>query len=128
MILQVTARNSFNETTVADNRADTQNFPRDERIVENHDKHRNVSGGDDAGVSCAEFAEHSVHELTEIARQGRRRASTDIHTAAWRGDLALVKVEFDVSSRMNLPVFVVGLVWEGKGRGGQRVTICLFFF
>eukprot|EP00752_Nemacystus_decipiens_P005688 g5148.t1 len=32
-----------------------------------------------------------ISELTERAQQARRRASTDIHTAAWRGDLALVK-------------------------------------
>lgn len=33
-----------------------------------------------------------ITELAERARQARRRAGTDIHTAAWRGDLALVKV------------------------------------
>lgn len=33
-----------------------------------------------------------ITELTKRAQQARRRAGTDIHTAAWRGDLALVKV------------------------------------
>ncbi len=33
-----------------------------------------------------------ITRLAERARQARRRAGTDIHTAAWRGDLALVKV------------------------------------
>lgn len=43
------------------------------------------SGGDGGGGA-------KVLRLAERARQGRRRANTDIHTAAWRGDLALVKV------------------------------------
>lgn len=66
----------------------------------------------------------STRYMTDRDRQkGRLRAGTDIHTAAWRGDIALIKFEFDVVSRIHFPVLILALVWDGKGREGQRGTI-----
>ena len=48
------------------------------------DREGEEEGGEGAG--------ERISELTERARQARRRAGTDIHTAAWTGDLELVKV------------------------------------
>lgn len=55
--------------------------------------------GDRGTRSGGEGGSEKVSRLAERARQARRRASTDIHTAAWRGDLALVKVGVRVCAK-----------------------------
>lgn len=52
----------------------------------------NSDGGSGAGGDGGAGGGERISRLAERARQARRRAGTDIHTAAWRGDLALVKV------------------------------------
>lgn len=41
--------------------------------------------------------QQKVKRLAELARRARWRAGTDIHTAAWKGDLALVQVSWFVA-------------------------------
>lgn len=53
---------------------------------EDDESNNEASGGSGSGNA------KKVSRLSERAKQARRRAGTDIHTAAWRGDLALVKV------------------------------------
>lgn len=47
----------------------------------------------DSNNSDGDGGEKKVRRLAELARRARRRAGTDIHTAAWKGDLALVQVQ-----------------------------------
>eukprot|EP00903_Cladosiphon_okamuranus_P009997 g9482.t1 len=50
-----------------------------------------ADGEDEQESSGAAAGGERIAELAERARQARRRAGTDIHTAAWKGDVELVK-------------------------------------
>lgn len=69
---------------------------------EDDESNNEASGGGGSGNA------EKVSRLSERARQAHRRAGTDIHTAAWRGDLALVKVCRRRASHMTTYIRVKG--------------------